>query len=143
VTRASFCGLTSYMSDPKDYLEYIENVLGVRSVLISPDAMSTEILAIPLLIAVQDYNSYQVEEKELLGKMIAALKIDPKYIQICDLNHIHEYRPEFQITFAEQVGASQTRLVQTLAPRVLLKKPELKKQAWDDLQPVIHFFRSR
>lgn len=130
------------MSDKNDYFDFVSNVLGVKSILLS---QSTEnvLQVVPLLIAVENLNSYTDAENELLSKMIGALKIDQKLIRLVDLKEVSLYQPEFSIHFVEELNQNNVSLanqVMTYAPRSLLKHPEFKKQAWDEMQKAIVYF---
>lgn len=133
------------MSDKKDFFDFVSNVLGVKNILLS---QSTEnvLQVVPLLIAVENLNSYTDGENELLSKMIAALKIDQKLIRLIDLKDTSLYQPEFAIYFVNELGQktdSQVNQVQTYSPRYLLTHPELKKQAWDEMQKAIAYFSEK
>lgn len=141
------------MSEKKDYFDYVANVLGVKSVLLSQDAESIR-QVVPLLIAVENLASYADSEYELLSKMIAALKIDMQLIKVVDLNQSQLFQPQFAILFMDELVLdkspqdnstenSTAQQVKTYSPRTLIKKPELKKQAWDDMQRAIIFFEQK
>ena len=134
------------MSEKKDYFDYIENVLGVKSVLLDPASDPVSFQSVPLLFAVENYNSYNVEENELLGKMISALKIDLQKIKITELQETTGFQTDFCVYFVDDINAktdSEGPTLKTYSPRFLLKNPDAKKQAWSDLQKVIQFFKSR
>ena len=124
------------MSEKKDYFDFVENVLGVKSIMLNPKQNT------PLLIAVENLSSYTAEEQELLGKMVGALKIDIGKISIVDLSKAQNYQPEFVICFQNQPNekTSMKNTLTTFSPRALLKKPELKKNAWNDLQKFLTYF---
>lgn len=124
------------MSEKKDYFDYVENVLGVKSIMLNPKQNT------PLLIAVEGLTNYNAEEHDLLGKMVGALKIDAGKISIVDLAEALNFQPEFFICFQNQ-PIEKTHLkntITTFSPRILLKKPELKKNAWSDLQKFLTYF---
>ncbi len=124
------------MSEKKDYFDYVENVLGVKSILLNPKQNT------PLLIAVENLATYNAEEHDLLGKMVGALKIDAAKIAIVNLAEAQSFQPEFVICFQDQ-PIEKTPLkntITTFSPRILLKKPELKKNAWNDLQKFLTYF---
>ena len=124
------------MSEKKDYFDFVETVLGVKSIMLNPKQNT------PLLIAVENLSSYTAEEQELLGKMVGALKIDIGKISIVDLSKAQNYQPEFVICFQNQPNekTSMKNTLTTFSPRALLKKPELKKNAWNDLQKFLTYF---
>lgn len=128
----------------RDYFEYLENVLGIKTILQSQGVETSPASYVTdLLFAVQDYASYSVEELDLLSKMIAAVKVDPSRLKVCDLKEVQNFQTQCVVIFQDQ---TQTLLihapltVQTFSPRVLLAKPELKKAAWTELQKVLQHF---
>lgn len=128
----------------QDYFEYLENVLGIKTILQSVDLFSEEVTATELLFCVQDYENYSEEEKDLLQKMISAVKVDASRLKVCDSKNIKRYETECLVIF-EDIPQQNTNLsakfaIHTFSPRVLLKKPELKKQAWTDLQKILPYF---
>ena len=124
------------MSEKSDYFDYVENVLGVKSIMLNPKQDT------PLLIAVENLNSYSVEEQDLLGKMVGALKVDLQKISLIDLSEAEKFQSEFTVYFMNQPIEKQSskNTVTTFSPRILLKKAELKKNAWTDLQKVLTYF---
>lgn len=135
------------MSEKEDYFSYVENVLGIKSVLLNTTSVDVvEAIQSPLIFLVQDLSDYTDEENELLQKMVAALKIDSQKIQIADARMAEKCTAEFKVSFVNNVEQAKSQLVEsstslvTHSPRYLLKNPKFKKQAWDDLQKVIRFF---
>lgn len=124
------------MSEKSDYFDFVENVLGVKSIMLNPKQHT------PLLIAVENLNSYSVEEQDLLSKMVGALKVDLQKISLVDLSEAEKFQSEFTVYFMNQPIEKQSskNAVTTFAPRILLKKAELKKNAWTDLQKVLTYF---
>lgn len=124
------------MSEKKDYFDYVENVLGVKSILLSPKQ------DIPLLVAVENFYDYNQVENELLQKMIASLKVEFKNLAIAELSDEELFQPEFTLVLMNQPYEKQAvkNSVITFSPRALLKNAELKKNAWSDLQKVITYF---
>lgn len=135
--------LNKCMSEKRDYFEYVSQVLGVKSIL--NDLQESQVTqAVPLLIGVEAYASYNENENDLLLKMISALKIDQKNIKITDLEDIGNYQAHFYIYFTDeraQQNSTEDNLVQTHSPRFLLKHADFKKNAWNDLQKVITYFK--
>ncbi|MEK6627400.1 MAG: hypothetical protein AABY53_02145 [Bdellovibrionota bacterium] len=129
--------------DKKDYFDYVVNVLGVKSILLNQE--STNVLqVVPLLICVDHYSDYNNDEKDLLARMIAALKIDLQLIKVIDSKQSSLFQPEFTIFFQDdpaQNSQSTANTVITYSPRILLKNTQYKKNAWDELQKVMLFFR--
>jgi hypothetical protein len=96
------------------------------------------------------------EEASLLGKMITAMKLPSELVRICeksdqnDLRNIdltivlgEEAAQVMELTgehWAEQRGCSvfvprlDTKILVTFHPRDLLRNPNQKRQAWNDLQ---------
>jgi hypothetical protein len=97
------------------------------------------------LISVEGLTSYLAEEKDLLEKMVAALKIDLSNIKIVDAGPgtLIPNQYNFLIQFQNHPErANHERILSTYSPRTLLKSPDLKKQAWSDLQKAIQFFQN-
>ncbi len=133
------------MTAKKDYLEYLENVLGVKSIL--SDTLSVPLVTkTDLLICVQDYKTYTAPELDLLQKMISALKVDASRFLVVDLAMGPSIEKTACVFFKDELSAypfDSELTVQTYSPRVLLLNPELKKAAWTELQKVLQFFASR
>lgn len=140
------------MSEKEDYFSYLENVLGIKTVLVDPMAnqvgasQSADKIKSPLIFLVEGLSNYTAPETDLLNKMIAALKIDLSQLQAVDSQMSEACESEFTVHFVDQVSAmlpkmpaSEVVLV-THSPRFLLKNVGFKKQAWEDLQKVIRFF---
>lgn len=130
------------MSSHKDYFDYLENVLGINTILLDPqpDEVTEKV---PLLIAVQNLTTYSDPEKDLLGKMVGALKIDIEKIKVVDLLQATRFHAEFTIHFVDDVAAGpapQENAITTHSPRHLTHHPELKKQAWTEMQKVVQHF---
>lgn len=124
------------MSEKSDYFDYVTEVLGIRSILQAPETRG----AAPLLILVEDFSAYSSEEKDLLAKMISALKLDPKILRVSE-ESTGETGDKFTLYFQDKPGAENSaEKMFTYSPRVLLREPSLKKKAWDDLQKVIQIF---
>ena len=132
----------------KDYFDYLENVLGIKTILDhspAPLFAKTE-----LLICVENYQTYGRAEIDLLQKMVAALKVDAARTIIADLKQQSQIAKRVTIVFKDQPGGFQPGVfqpegeltVQTYSPRVLVQKPQLKKIAWTELQKVLQFFAS-
>jgi hypothetical protein len=121
------------------YFEYVENVLGIKQVLTSRIDFSTTNTSIetPLLISVSDLLSYSDIENELLYKMIAALKMDPASYIVVDASSSDGYSCHVELRFTDAPQTSTENQIQTYSPRTLVKKPELKKQTWTEMQKVL------
>ena len=107
------------MSEKKDYFDYVENVLGVKSIMLNPKQNT------PLLIAVEDLLTYSADEQDLLGKMVGALKIDPAKISIVDMNEAGNYQSEYGIFFRNQ-PAEKTNLKNATTHRL---RPKLERSS--------------
>lgn len=135
----------SQHSDAKiDYFEYLENVLGIKSILLSQMIEEgASIIATELLFCVQNFQTYTEAETDLLSKMIAAVKVDPSRLKICDLQNANQFDTNCLVVFQDEAQAPPIKAsltIQTFSPRLLIKKPELKKQAWTELQKVLQHF---
>jgi hypothetical protein len=136
------------VSSSEDYFNYVVNVLGVKSLYLDANDQSEPGAgASRLLIVVEDLLNYSNEEKELLEKMISALKLDLAVIKIGEASAVAHFKYEFKVNFVNDFNPdtqpkSVTEMV-TFSPRTLLKTPAKKKQAWSDLQRVIQFFSSK
>ncbi len=126
------------MDDRENYFDYVANVLGIKTVMFDQAEFKNE--TVPLLLVVQDLSTYSDPEKELLEKMIAALKMDPKILRLVDLREAATVQRGYTIEFLDEAGVSEGTVRRVFSPRTLLQKPALKKQAWDDLQKVIRHF---
>lgn len=127
------------MDEREKYFEFVTGVLGIKSILLDSTEPTQE--TIPLLLLVEGLAGYTKEENELLTKMIAALKMDSEMYRLADLQQAGGVKRAYTVEFLDQTTATLTENVQQVfSPRTLLKKPALKKQAWDDLQKVIRHF---
>ena len=134
----------NHKTDPKhDYFDYLENVLGIKSIIQDSIAGLQQSRKTDLLFCVENYGSYDAIEMDLLQKMIAAVKIDPARLKICDVKEKNQFEMKACVLFLDQMNTVESEkylVVQTHSPRVLLKKPELKKIAWNELQKIVKFF---
>ena len=128
------------MSEKEDYFNYALNVLGVKSLYLDSVAAPQE--SIPLLVTVDSLSTYNLEEKELLEKMVAALKVDVNQIRIVDAEAPIAITYNFLLNFSDSPNQNlqNTNQLSTYSSRALLKDSSLKKKAWNDLQKVIQFF---
>jgi len=119
--------------------QYLIETLGLRRILSSHlEVKQTERI---IEIFVQNLNDYNYEEKELLQKMILAMKIDLNLIKVSDLNMNNAKASECQISF-EMVDDIKSPYHQTYSPRVLLKQSKLKNEAWAFLQRVMQKYQT-
>ncbi len=131
------------MSLKKDYIEYVRNVLGIKMIY-ATQPEETALLQIPLAIYVQDFLNYTTEEKDLLKKMLLAIKMSEKNFVVFDLSESKKVISQMTIYLSDEVNSHQqlaANEVHTYSPRILLKKTALKKAAWDELQKVLHYFQ--
>lgn len=122
------------MNDIKNYLNYVTDVLGLKSILLDASEKSPIIL----LVQVQDYEDISNEENELLQKMLAALKFDLQKIKIVDQNEPNQAAEyTLRMSHSPDFSIHKKNTYQTLSPRSLLKNPDKKKDAWAELQRLI------
>ncbi len=108
--------LTEYINN------YLTNTLGIQTIL-ADVAKNTS-----TVIYVENLNSYNASETELLEKMIAALKLNLNDFNLLDLSEKGDYSA--QIILKDKPEKPN----ETYSARVLLRQPELKRKAWDDLK---------
>lgn len=124
------------LTDVKNYLTYLNKTLGVTKVLnLKSDLQSAEKhfeSEVDLGFFILGYDSYTNAEHELLQKMISAMKLSSDQFFLTDINNINTFHinSKIQIYFVDEPASDE----QTYSPRVLLKKPELKKITWDFLK---------
>lgn len=160
----------------QDYFDYVQQILGVRSVLLSNDkpaetVIESESTVKPVwhgsvLVGVENLNSYSAEEKVLLHKMLAAVQLSTEQYQLTEISLSLFEQPltawswdqlQLCLLFLDQPKSSvlwkpvflklQTRqpsltIVATYSPHTLQLQPDLKKQAWSDLQAVLKFSKT-
>jgi len=134
----------------QSYLNYLEKVLGLKSVVLPPrEALSeTETGPIKCRVLFVSENPLSQKAMELLQKMREAMKLESESVKIISASEISA--PELQVLSlsAEKVVCFSKTLYDTLAiedsqkfythnPEELLKKPELKKPTWEDLKQVM------
>ena len=137
------------MSSKKDYIEYVRNVLGVKSIYNEPvvesDIASAGIQEVTLAVYIQDFNQYTAEEIDLLQKMLAALKISSQEIALIDIaDQSIRVNSKMNVFLTDELKLNhqlQPNEIHTYSSRTLLKKPALKKAAWDELQKILRFFQ--
>lgn len=126
-----------------DYIDYVRQVLGVKTIL-SNEPTATETLAIPLLVYVEDFKNYLPPEKELLDKMLAALKRSPTDMHILDLNDVITAQAGVTLYLTDELKVGRelaANEIHTYSPRILLKDAGLKKAAWAQLQKILLYFQ--
>lgn len=116
-----------------------------------------------LSVYIENLNLFNHQEKELLEKMLSALKLKKNEYQLKDLNYyfqtdilmnqnfnkphlfllldleIHKKNilEKNQINNQINTQINRSEDIFTWSPQVLIKKPELKRQAWNELQLLI------
>jgi hypothetical protein len=133
------------------YVQYLDQVLGLRS-LVWPEAKASEI-PLPqakesLLVLFVFPSAVGSKAQELFEKMREAMKIpsaqtrlvfadqmQPKDLQLLALTFRHAVCFSREIWQQLQVGEDSKTC--THHPDELLQKPELKKEAWEDLKKVL------
>lgn len=136
------------MSEKKDYFDYVESVLGVGSVLIDAAVKSdsiTEKNSIAVIFCVEHLSTYSDTEKELLKKMITAVGLVPESFRIVDISEESTIEGEFRVYFCDNpdgFSAGTFPSVVTFSPKVLLRVPQFKRHAWDELQKVMAHFKT-
>lgn len=127
-------------NDLLDYFNYLKEVVGISEIILekNQDSAATK----NIIVAIQDYANYTASEQELLSKMLEALKIDMNFFVKIDITECNHTDFLFKIEFLDQPNQknSEPNQITTFSPRTLLKKPELKKNVWADLQKVIAYF---
>jgi len=128
-------------SDTKiNYLKYVKDVLGIKHLFFSSSQQETKVLA----ICVDGLRSYSPQESELLYKMIAALKLPPEVFEVVDSIEYKNGDAEFEWHLRD-VGQPEKseKMVSTYSPRMLLLQPQLKKDAWADMQELLQKIQPR
>lgn len=127
--------------DPRSlYIDYVQNVLGVKNIMREAgDAQG--LVHRPLVVRVQDLSTYSEAEKDLLSKMLAALKLDSSVYIVVESGGEEEksFSSDLILDFADERTEASGRVL-TYSPRTLVLKPDLKKIAWADLQKIIAAF---
>lgn len=130
------------MSEKDDYFNYVIDVLGIKTLLLEPKAAAEIAMAVNLLVCVEHYTSYNEQEKELLLKMLSAMKIEPAQMRIIDSVNAESTTYRYCLDLRDQLSDEKLppQIIQSYSPRTLLKKPELKKTAWSDLQKIMALY---
>lgn len=126
----------SMKSELNQYVTFLTETLGIQSILtVDAKISGTEVTEIvKVLFAVEDLETYQKDELELLNKMIGALKLnesDFKMSRLLDL----EKNPAQQIIIFKNKPVQSNEVY---SARVLLKQPDFKRKAWDDLKRLLN-----
>lgn len=134
------------------YIAYLENVLGLRQVVwpetsveIQEDPPENTARVHVLFVADQPFSP---RAKELFEKMRDAMKIPNQQCKLLFVSHassaelqVSAFAAEHVVCFSkatfEQIPADHAARFVTYSPEVLLSRPELKKEAWEDLKKVM------
>ena len=103
-------------------INYFENVLGIKNFLRS-DFISTN-FSKPLIF-IENFKSYTPDEISLAEKILAAIGLTFESSSI-----VETVQSACLIVFKDQPAGA----FEIYSPRILLQKPELKKQAWEKLK---------
>ena len=122
------------------YAKYLTDVLGINKIFLDSEGATKDII-----FYVENYDHLSSEENDLLKKMIEALKLGEKTMEVYDLKNksvkqtflFAVYLVNNPQQFKDKL--SNTSLV-TFGPTILQVKTQLKKEAWTELQKVIAFF---
>ena len=122
-------------SELNQYLTYLNETLGVKSILLTPaeNASTTKNDTLKYFIYVENLSAYSTEESTLLEKMIGALKLNPIEFGVFEFKQ-NEAPSESQLGLQIILRDQPQKKGETYSPRILLAKPELKRKAWDDLK---------
>lgn len=118
--------MSSDLTGPlKNYLSYLTDTLGLKNILTEGAENSST-----YLVLVENLSSYQQPESELLEKMMSALKLTVP-VRLLDLS-TSELDQNSHIVLKENPEKEN----ETYSPRTLLRHPEFKRKAWDDMKRI-------
>ncbi len=137
----------------ESYLWYLENVLGLKGVIwpaqpvVEEEPVAPEAPKLPTVLFI-DSKGWSQPAMELFQKMREAMKLLPEQITILNAAQISASELQVAVMAADRVVSFSSEIFlklqkeeeakfQTHSPEELLKKPELKKQAWEDLKLVM------
>lgn len=128
--------------------QYLSDTLGLRGYLqdmtnLSDLTQSKQVTKkmVSISVYVQDLNSYNSDERELLQKMLMAMKIETAKIAVHDLKDFNPNHVQ-SILFFQMVDVVTHPEDQTYSSRMLIKNPKLKNEAWTFLQKVMKQYQS-
>ncbi|MFZ3231672.1 MAG: hypothetical protein WA160_15795 [Pseudobdellovibrio sp.] len=127
----------------EEYFDFAENILGIKQIHVRQTlSESTQMNSVRLLITVLDLESYSEIEIELLYKMISALQLDEAIYAVVNPSQKQNYPHQYELAFVDSVspkviGGTTDSIMETHSPRVLVRLPALKKQAWQDMQSLL------
>lgn len=131
--------------DPRSaYIDYVQNVLGVKAIMREAGDAEASAVRPALWVRVQNLSTYSEAEKDLLSKMLAALKLGPSLYFVVETGSREDQAlsSELVLEFADE-RIEVSGKVLTYSPRTLLQKGDLKKVAWADLQKIIAAFAAQ
>lgn len=127
----------------KQFIKYLTDILGIKKIYLEQETVAK----VDIIIYVENYGSLSLAESELLKKMIEALKLEQQSIKILDLqNETLNQASLFQIYLVNNPLHMQNKIskntVVTFSPTILNVKTQFKKEAWNEMQKAIAFFRT-
>ena len=122
-------------SEFNQYLSFLTDTLGLESIVldVAENASTTKNDTIKYFIQVENLSAYSAEETSLLKKMVGALQLEPAQYAVFEFgeNKLTESSAfVYKIILRDQPKEKG----ETFSPRILLKNPERKRKAWDDLK---------
>lgn len=118
--------MQDFTQEKNNLINYFENVLGIKKIFLS-EKNSVTIDSKPLIF-VQDFSNYSVAEIDLTKKILAAVGL-----QLEEVSIVENEMANCILGFSDHPSNE----VQIYSPRLLLRKPELKKIAWDKLKNLV------
>lgn len=127
----------------QSYIDYVQNVLGVKSILHSaPQAaeqVQTAEAAASLIYFVLE-TEMKAEERELFDKIVAAIKLTAQDFRVVLASALAQ--GEWAVVMSSNPLEAQKLLIDlspaktlfTYSPKALLAKPELKREVWENLK---------
>jgi hypothetical protein len=135
----------------ENYLWYLENVLGLKT-LVWPEIQSPVIVEEPKPKAAQvlfiQERAWSPSASDLFHKMREAMKLTSDQVNVVFADQVSSSELQVAVMAADRVVAFSKNIFQTLnkepenkfvtfSPEEMLQRPDLKKQAWEDLKQVM------
>jgi len=140
----------------ENYLWYLENVLGLKAPIWPQRAPVAEVLE-PATVSIArrsppilflQATPWSPAAEDLFQKMREAMKLQKEQVSVLFASQVSASELQVAVMAADRVVCFSSELYQNLnkekenkflthSPEELLRKPELKKQAWTDLQGVM------
>lgn len=148
-----------------NYFSYVKNVLGVKTLQSARIRQSLQEAHEPVfcdllflsLKQAQDQSVFAPEAKELLDKMIQAMRLGSRHHLIQEIDftgttqssqrllqqYLQNVKTPFVVLFSAKPVANTiqnlgtTKFIESYSPAYLLQNPNAKKVAWNDLQKVM------